>query len=213
MVRLTILLLGLAPLSALASGPNFSRGGLLFGLQYGFGSWGYDRARLEQQVGPGDAAIFLDDLKNTHTATLKLGYNILGHATVGADFTATGWNVFDASRGGAGFLVGSVRWHPLELVWLEKDRPVPLDASLFAGLGYGIVGQRRGMDGMVWEVGFEAEYYLNRLLSLGLFARGVLPQWNALYIDYDNRITVPLDGGWSGNFWSYGMMATFRFEP
>ena len=48
--------------------------------------------------------------------------------------------------------MGTVTWHPLQLVFLKKEvRPIPIDFGTYFGLGYGIAGERRGMDGIVYE--------------------------------------------------------------
>ncbi len=207
----------LAPLAGWAASPSFSKGGLVFGLQYGPGLWSLDRSRLAEQVGEPNADLFIGDAQNTHTASVRLGYNVLGHATVAAELTATGWNVFDASRGGAGFLVGALHWHPLELVWREQARPVPFDASAFFGIGYGIAGQNRGMDGTVLELGVTADYFFLPAVAFGLFVRGVLLQWGNFYIDYDRRNvegnTLKLTRGSGGAFWTFGVSLDFRFAP
>ncbi|MBI3180698.1 MAG: hypothetical protein HYZ28_01000 [Myxococcales bacterium] len=216
MARSVVLLAVLAPAWASAGAPDFSKGGLVFGLQYGPGSWLLDRARLTDQVGQPNADLFVGEAQGTHTASIRLGYNILGHATVEAALTGTGWNVFNASRGGAGFLVGIVRWHPMELVWRDQVRPVPIDASALFGVGYGIAGQDRGMDGAVLEVGVDADYWFSKAVGAGLFARGVLLQWSSFYLDYDNRAqpgaTINLTRGSGGSFWTFGVALSFRFE-
>src|SRR5438309_265113 len=101
---------------ALASAPKFSNGAVMLGVEYGVGFFNIDSAKLAAQVGEADTAVYKADLQNSHTATLRLGYNILGHATLEAALTGTGWNIFDPNRGGGGFLVGLVHWHPLELI-------------------------------------------------------------------------------------------------
>ncbi|MBL9039509.1 MAG: hypothetical protein JNG84_13400, partial [Archangium sp.] len=164
--------------AAWAEPPQFSAGGFRLGFQYGPGIWNIDTAKLRSQLplNPnGDlATIFSNEVQNTHTLSLGVAYDILGHASLGVDLTATGWNLPDANRGGAGFLVGRVAWHPLEIVWIKKKkRPVPLDISGFFGVGYGIVGQRTGIDGLVLEAGFQADYFFTRFFGLGFFVRGV----------------------------------------
>ncbi|MHB8877211.1 MAG: hypothetical protein ACYC8T_26230 [Myxococcaceae bacterium] len=193
--------------------PDFSRGAVIFSIQGGTGLWGIDRAHLSSQVTPPeDVDVFIGEAQNGPTVSLKLGYNILGHVTLDAELTGTGWNVFDSNRGGAGFLVGALHWHPLELVWLKKARPVPFDFSAFFGYGYGIAGSSRGMDGNLMEFGVDADYYVAKAVGLGIFARGVFLNWDKYYYDYDGKVFVNLPRGSGGSFWTFGLSLDFRFE-
>lgn len=206
--------------AAFADPPKFSQGGVLFDLRYGAGWWAMDAAHVESQVGLGRGAAFVGALAGgrmdqaSHTLALSLAYNILGHASVGADFTATGWNVFDASRGGAGFVTGKVAWHPLELVFLKKEqRPIPLDVNTSFGVGYGIAGANQplfGMDGLVFQWGLEAQYFLARYFGLGAYVKGTFLDWRKFYLDYDNKVFVELPNGSGGSYWNFGITLTFR---
>jgi hypothetical protein len=216
MVRLIQLLSIVLPLGAWASPPEFSNGAVHLGLQWGAGLWGFDRAHLAGQVGGENADVLIGDTQNNHTVSLRLGYNILGHATVEADITGTGWNLFDATRGGGGFVAGVAHWHPMELIWPKEIRPQPIDASIFFGAGYGIMGQRRGMDGTVLQTGITANYFINKAVGFGFFARGVFPQFSTFYIDYDHRdvpgASLKLTKGSGGSFWTLGLNLDFRIE-
>ncbi len=202
--------------AAWAEGPNFSDGGFLVTVQYGPGFWGLDKPRLTNQVGADFAQLYVTDAQNTHTVSLALAYNIMGHASIGADLTATGWNLASPDRGGGGFLVGKVAWHPLELVWMNKHarRPLALDLSPFFGVGYGIAGQRTGMDGVVFETGLNVDYFFTRFFGIGFFARFVFMNWGTFYLDYNNRTlpgsTIALKDGSGGNFITIGLAVHFR---
>ncbi len=217
MMRPLFFIVALLSLSAWADPPKFSSGGVIFGLQYGpVGFWSFDRTFIGGQVGQGNADAYIADLQNTHTIGVRLGYNILGHVSIEANLVATGWNLSDTSRGGGGFLTGIVAWHPLELVFIKKEkRPIPIDASIFFGAGYGIVGQRLGMDGLVWQWGMTADYWFNRFIGLGLFVRGTFPRFGAMYLDYDHRtsagntLSLPKTSG--GQFWHPGFEVLLRF--
>lgn len=201
--------------SAWAVGPNFSEGGFVVSIQYGPGFWGLDQPRLSTQVGPALAQTFISDVQNTHTVSIAAAYNIMGHASVGVDLTATGWNLAESYRGGAGYLIGKLAWHPLQLVWLQKERrPLSLDLSPYFGVGYGIAGRSTGMDGVVFETGINVDYFFTKYFGIGFFARFVFLNFNNFYIDYNNRAmpgnTLPLKDGSGGNFITVGFAIHFR---
>lgn len=233
MIRLIAIMALGAPLAVWADPPHFSSGGFNFQIQYGPGFWTVDQTKLGTDpgkdglmVGPINAGLFKDSLQNTHTVSLSASYNILGHASVGADLTATGWNLFDATRGGGGFVIGKVAWHPIELFFLNKEkRPIGIDASTFFGVGYGIVGGAtaiagfpNGMDGLIFEWGANVDYFFARYFGLGFFARGIFLNWEKFYLDFNNRdantcggpCTIPLARPLGGSFWTFGISMTFR---
>jgi hypothetical protein len=203
--------------SARAAPPKFSEGGFIFSAQYGPGFWNVNQAALAAQVGESFASVFVGDLQTSHTLSLKAAYVILGHASVGVDFTATGWDVLSSNRGGAGFIVGTVAWHPLESVFKilkYEKRPVNFDLSSGIGLGYGIAGERLGSDGFTVEWTIDFDWFFTRWFALGTFARGAFLKWNALYLDFDHRDvpgnTLPLPNGLGGAFWTVGLSLNFR---
>lgn len=223
MRRLFFVMCVLMGAAAFADPPKFSSGGVIFAIQYGpVGFFSFDRTFIGNQLqssvgvlGQAYADKYLADLHNTHTVGIRLGYNILGHATISADLVATGWNLSDSSRGGGGILTGILAWHPLELIFLKKERrPIPIDASIFFGAGYGIFGQTLGMDGLVWQWGMTADFWFNRFVGLGVFVRGSFPRWGAMYLDYDNRSapgnTLPLPQTSGGQFWHPGFELILR---
>lgn len=221
MIRLVALLAVLVPMSVFADSPNFSKGGFNIQLEYGPGWWTMDGAKIDSLMGPGDpggGTLFVADLPKdaSHTVTLGLAYNILGHVSLGADITGTGWKVSNPDRGGAGLVIGKVAWHPLELIFMNKEkRPIALDFSTFFGVGYGIVGggrsvNPRGMDGLLFEWGANVDYYFARVIALGFFVRGAFFNWEKLYQDYNNQVFVQLSQPSGGSFWTMGVTLTFR---
>ncbi len=220
MFRLICAVAVLTTSSALADPPKFSQGGFNFDLRYGPGWWEMDAAHVAAQAGPLGSQ-FVGQLaagnrtEASHTLGLALAYNILGHASLGVDFTATGWNVFNAARGGAGFLTGKLAWHPLELFFLNKEqRPIPLDFNTSFAVGYGIAGgggsPSLGMDGVVFQWGLDVQYFFARYFALGAYVKGTFFDWRKLYTDFDNQVFVELPNGSGGNFWSLGFTLTFR---
>ncbi|MFO0600925.1 MAG: hypothetical protein U0228_36785 [Myxococcaceae bacterium] len=216
--------------ASLAEVPKFKKGGFNFQIQYGPGFWTVDATKLGNDpgkdglvVGATAATAFKGMLPDPgHTVSISAYYNILGHASIGADLTAQGWKLADPSRGGGGFLVGKVAWHPLELFFLQKEeRPIGLDVNTYFGVGYGIVGGATsiaglptGMDGLLFEWGLNADYYFARYFGLGFFARGIFLSWDKFYFDYNNRDvpgnTVTLSQPLGGSMWTFGLSLTFR---
>ncbi|MBL9038875.1 MAG: hypothetical protein JNG84_10195, partial [Archangium sp.] len=84
----------------------------------------------------------------------------------------------------------------------------------FFGVGYGIVGQRTGIDGLVLEAGFQADYFFTRFFGLGFFVRGVFLNGSSFYLDYNNRSlpgnTLALPQGSGGSFTTLGFTLQFR---
>ncbi|GMU61789.1 MAG: hypothetical protein AMXMBFR34_35520 [Myxococcaceae bacterium] len=215
--RWAVLGLVVAAAAARADPPKFSEGGFIFSVQYGPGFWNVSQAHLATQVGESYASVFAGDLQTSHTLSLKAAYVILGHASVGVDFTATGWDVFTSNRGGGGFIVGTVAWHPLESVFKimkYEKRPVVFDLSTGFGLGYGIAGERMGSDGLVVEWTINFDWFFTRWFALGTYAKGVFLKWNSLYLNFDQRDvpgnTLPLPNGLGGAFWTVGLSVNFR---
>jgi hypothetical protein len=197
-------------------GPQFSKGGFGLTVQYGPGFWNIDQSKLAAATNASEASAFVSDLKNTHTVSVRAAYTILGHASIGAELTGTGWDITTLGRGGAGFAIGSATWHPLELVFMNKDkRPLPIDVGLVFGIGYGIAGQRRGMDGLLFEGAIDVDFFFARYIAVGLFGRGIFFNWNNLYLDFENRAvpgnTLPLGNvGSVGSFFTFGISVTLR---
>lgn len=200
---------------AWASTPKFSEGGLILGLDVGVGVWAVDATHLGKQSNPAAAQTFVSDLATSPALAVSAAYVIRGHASVGAELTATGWDLPSQSRGGAGFLVGLVGWHPLELVWRNhEERPVPLDARVVLGFGYGIVGERLGADGLVVRTGLQADWWFTPWFGVGAVMRLLFLRFGQLYYDFNNRSlpgnTVPLPESSGGAFVDVGLTLLFR---
>ena len=192
---------------------------------------GHDRGSLANSLGgPVLGQFAADNFANQihdswATLGINLGYNIKGHATIGISFTATGWDVFAPTRGGSGSLLGTLAWHPLELVFLNKEkRPFGLDFSLIGGLGYGIVGYSGGSgqpalgaDGLVGMFGANVLYYLTKNLGVGFFVKGFFLHYSTLYTDWDSAhsggggaISLSPSGNNAGFFTHVGIELSLR---
>lgn len=203
--------------------PRFSKGGLVFAIEFGPGAWDWNTAVLADQLvaggqlnAPSAAAVagqWAGSFKTSYALSLRIGYNILGFASVEFAFTGTGWDLSSEARGGGGFAGGVVRFHPLEILWraLKKNDPRPfgLDFSMFWGWGYGIAGfgnnslsPAYGTDGFAFQWGFDVEYFFTRGIGVSLGLRGAFPFWDGLYFDFGNRAGYRLGSPTRGSFWT-----------
>ena len=196
--------------------PMFSKGGILFSIEFGPGAWAIDTVDLAAQLGAAAplADMWARGLRTSYSLGLRFGYNILGVATVEFAFAGSGWLLSDPNRGGGGFAGGVVRFHPLEIVWrvLKKEqRPFGLDFSMYWGWGYGIAGfgadpamaiPALGMDGFAFQWGFDVEYFFTKGIGVSLGLRGAFPFWNKLYVDFENRVGFDVRNGIKGAYWA-----------
>lgn len=205
--------------TALSAPADFSKGALELGLRYGLGFLSMDSSFGEA------TAVFPAEARGAPAASLSLGYNILGHASLTLDVTPTGWNLRDNERGGGGFVGGLASWHPLSLVWNDNSRPLPLDVQLGFGAAYALFGQRRvydvliaswednyALEGWAFQSAFEANYYFTSNLGLGLYLRGFLVNWDKRYSNLEKNIYVSFPEGRGAQFWTGGLRLTLRFE-
>ena len=219
------LMLAVAPLTAHAlEVPKFKAGGFLITLQAGAAVPHLDEAYLNSQFF-GSFLYYSQVPKESAGVGLRLAYNILGFVSIGADFTAAGWRVFESTRGGAGFLVGLVAIHPLQFVFINKEeRPFGLDVSTHVGVGYGITGASgnnltpaTGMDGPVVQWGMTIDYFLTRYFAFEFFAKCNFLQFNKFYWDWDTAhaggpgaATLETGAGKGGSWWHTGLAIVLR---
>lgn len=215
------LLIAVAPAPALAAldVPHFKTGGFLIGLQAGAGVPHLDGQFLNSQTF-GTASLYTSRVPSEAVGLgLRLAYNILGFVSVGADFTATGWNVFDSNRGGTGFLVGLVAIHPMQFFFLNKEeRPIGLDFSTHVGVGYGISGiggsPALGLDGIAVQWGLTIDFFFNKYFGLEFFAKCNFLQFDRFYFDWDSAHSggpgaIAMQRG-GGQWWHTGLAIVLR---
>ena len=196
----TALVLALAcglPAAALADGPLTTPGvpaaatgeGMVVRLEPGFAMWHLSANTLEPQVGSRAGEIptlMIGETKNAFAMTLGIGYDIKGQVTLGLELTGTGWNIGSSNRGGAGLSSFTVAWHPLAS-FVHTGKMRVLDVSIFAGAGWGVVGQDRAMRGLIITTGIRAEAYLAPWISMGATLR-----WDPLFF---NRYVINWNAG------------------
>lgn len=214
MSRLVALAIAVLPAVAGAYGPQFSRGAFYLNFEYGPGAFAFSYDHLAPQVGPDNATWFVREAVQqwSHTASARFGFNFIGHVSVEAILTGAGWDLLSIERGGGGFLGGVVAWHPLQLFFYD-DRQ--FDVSVFAGGGWGIVGEDRGADGIFLTAGASVDYYFNPSVFLGLFYRYIKPEFDKFYVNYEQRAlegnTILLPANTGGSFTAAGLTLGFHF--
>jgi hypothetical protein len=138
-------------------------------------------------------ALLVDQTQNALAATLLLGYGIQDHVTVSAGLTATGWGLFSPESGGAGLASLEVAWHPAALLPLGRLGAVRRwDGALFAGAGYGVLGEKRAIDGLHLQLGLRAEYLVTPWLSLGAAVRYAGLRFGRYVVNWNGNVSVPL---------------------
>jgi hypothetical protein len=192
-----------------------ARDGAYFELGYGYNWWNLDRPRIEKQLPGGNAVDFFAPLQNAQAATVRVGYNVLGHAHIGAHLMGTGWNVTDASRGGGGYVGGEVGWHPLQLAHVLLKNGLPYrqyyDFWVEGGYGYSIVGKDNAMDGGVGEFGLGAEGCPLPWLSLGLRTTWYFADYNRYIYNYDGHVYGDLPNHSGGSFFAFTVFIGLHF--
>ncbi len=208
----------LIPLALLlTSAPALAAGGVTFALEYGAGSWSFDKDRIARQLplgyGSYAASAMVDNVQTAQEARLRLGYDILGWASLEGFIGGTGWNLTTVDRGGGGFGGGTLSFHPAQ-IWFPERK---WDVELFAGYGYGIVGQVKGMDGGAFLWGLRGEYKLGKLMIVGADFTMHNLLFNAFYEDYDRRnlpgAMYSLPEGSGGTFFTGAVFLGFKIDP
>lgn len=182
-----------------AQGPARAEG-LLLRIEPGYALWSFDAEHIQRQttLPPGDVqGALVDQTPNAPSVALVLGYNVEGHIGIAASLTATGWDLGDRTRGGAGFGALELSWHPAELVPAIRSRD--WDASLFFGAGYFVLGEQRALDGLHYQLGARGEYFVSDWLSVGATLRHVLLSSSRYIVDWNNEVSQPLPQGSRGN--------------
>jgi len=193
-----------------------ARDGASFELGFGYSWWKPAREQTAVQVQAANqhedvSAMYDASLQNAMTLTLRLGYNVLGHAHINVHFLGTGWNVTDSSRGGGGYVGGEVGWHPLQLVHKLLKGGLPgrqyYDFWLEGGYGYSIVGKDRALDGGVGELGLGLECSPVPWFSIGVRTTWYLLDYNHYILNYDHRgdpgNTIDLPNHSGGSFFTF----------
>ncbi len=176
--------------------------GVVIRIEPGYTRWNLDADRIQRQSGiPADdvRSALVEQTPNAPGVSLVLGYNIKGHASISAAVSGTGWDLEGKQRGGAGLAALELAWFPAQLVPKLAQRR--WDVSFFGGAGYGVVGEKRAMDGLHYQVGARAEAYLTRWLSIGGAVRYSAFQFDRYVVNWDENVQVALPEKSGGGMW------------
>lgn len=211
--------------------PASAAEGFYVELDGGGASWDWDQpglqAQLESKV-PGNmqcsdfrlvsfgecrAQEFATQLEGGPSAQLRMGYNILGHASVEAFIVGSGWDIGVPSVGGGGLAGVAAAWHPLQ-IWLPERQ---FDVGLGLGGGYGIVGETRAMDGGAMVLTFAGEWSPVPFFAVTAGLRRMIPFFSRYVVDWDDRDlpggSVELDESASGGATFFYLGVKFLFTP
>jgi|GEM_PF-977608 len=178
--------------AALASAPADARnGGLYVELAPSFGLFQADEVVIENG-GDGGART----PPNSFVPQLKVGVNLFGYAGMELDVAAHGWDLFEQSRGGGGYVGGVARVTPLELLRfvipdsfqlpsLMPEGPVTwhdrfFELGLYFGGGYTIVGENYAYQGGYLKYGMDLKFFITPFFAVGID----LPVRQALYAPF-----------------------------
>lgn len=137
----------------------------------------------------------------------RLGYNIMGHASVEASAHGHGSTDF---KSGAGYANFQVRWHFLKLFELAEllDASRAYDLDLMVGVGYSIGGytptqnaagitgdDEKGWEGLNVTTGVSFNYQVADAVSLGLELKFAFRIFNEFIANWDKSYrSEPADG-------------------
>jgi opacity protein-like surface antigen len=233
MRRFAVAALFVLAISAAASAGE----GVYITLDGGYGIWNKNsfKQRLNAQgvgVDPvsnlPNADLLVDkQLQDGGLFGLHLGYNIGGHVAFEGSLMLRPYDLLSDTRGGAGIAGMAMRWYPLQGL-VRPNRQ--FDVSFIAGMDYVLSGGNgihdannkklentgRGFDGTAMELGFNAELYPAKWVSIGLTPRIYLMDPVRFFTSFDNRDqggAIPLSGSGGVSFFSISLSVAFHFEP
>jgi hypothetical protein len=195
MKKLCIAAISVAALSPVTASAR-PKGGAYVGLGLGYASASGDRgislkASNQFSVNVPNADEFIrTDFGSGLSFELRFGVLI---GPVAPEISIFGHGTTDAENG-AGYPTFQLRFHPLMLVDSLAD--VPVDANVYAGVGYAIGGYHhlgdddgKGWDGLAVTTGLAVNYEFSPKVMLGIDLKFALPQYSSWIFDYDDDIT------------------------
>jgi hypothetical protein len=216
--------------------------GVYITLDGGYGFWNKDsfKQRLNAQgmgvdpnTGLNNTDLLVDkQLQDGALFAMHLGYNIAGHVAFEGSLVLRPYDLLTDTRGGAAIAGMAVRWFPLQGL-VRPNRQ--FDVSLLAGMDYVLSGGNgihgptasnpstakientgRGFDGTAVELGFNAELYPAKWVSIGITPRIYMMDPVRYFVSFDHRNeggAIPLSGSGGLSFYSISLSLAFHFEP
>lgn len=200
------IMLSTAALGLWAAPSQARNGGMYLQLAPGWGFYDTDEVIIEKDDGEGGSIFPLGDF----TPQLKLGFTLFGWAGVETDIAAHAWDLGQAERGGGGFVGGTFRIMPLEILssfLTEKNIPSlvptgpvswhdrPFDLALYVGGGYTLVGEDYGYQGSYLKLGGELQYFVTPNFAVGLDFPVRIPFYEPFrYTNYNENRGLCTDG-------------------
>jgi hypothetical protein len=145
------------------------------------------------------------------TPQLNVGFNMFGLAGAELNVAAHGWDLGRVERGGGGFIGGTFRMTPLELLsFVMPDdlrvpilippetvtfRDRPFDIGIKLGGGYTLVGEDFAYQGGYFQWGFDVKWFITPHFAIGLdlpFRQAILEPFR--YVDYADSRGFCTDG-------------------
>ncbi len=218
-----ILLLGLAPVAALAR-PGFNVGLGVGGSAVSGEQVGFERLSSTTGAQLGGPAGFTFSTANDggFAALFTMGFNVLGYAALETRLTGQGTALGDenARQWAAQWHTG-VRaypmWHWQSAVpeWLQ-----PFEPSLFVGWGASYQGYVATVDSEVawsswnsWRFGLAGEYFVLPFLKVALDYSYVLAPYRTFIYDWDDSLFFDVDPSAGTGFHQVFVIASFQFDP
>jgi hypothetical protein len=190
----------------LAPRPAEARGGLLFGLDFGggLGIGGEEGSIADSHYCEADHSYYgRADVAHGIAATLRLGYNVMGFASIEAALFAHGGSG-EHGWEGLGHVGGLVKFYPIQFLTLSpklkpKVKNRRLDGALYFGAGYSMGGYHitpdpldgdargRGWSGAHVQWGATFEFRAAKPITVGLDLKFLRTIWTSYITDWDPR--------------------------
>lgn len=177
--RFLLLIAMAASLFAFSPQAQARNGGLYLEIAPAYGFFFADEVVVENGNDAGPVSPI-----NGFIPQLKLGMTLFGFAGAEVEAAAFGWDLFEAKRGGGGYLGGAVRLLPLEILSyvlpdtvpipsLVPEGPVtwhdrPFDVGIVIGGGYTLVGENYAYQGPYFKWAIDLKVYITPNFAVGI---------------------------------------------
>lgn len=163
-----------------ASDAQARNGGFYLQFAPGYGVLDAEEAIVEKDTNEGGR----DHATADFVPQLKLGVSLFGYGGIETDIAAYGWDLTKSERGGGGFVGGTVRLQPLEIVghFIDPSLQLPsisppgpvgwddrfFDLGVYVGGGFTMLGEDYAYQGSYIKYGFDLQFYITPNFAIGL---------------------------------------------